>query len=145
MLAISVLLSTCIAVSLFPQASKINFFSFTTTQIYNIFSTSVSTLSFSNKHSSSHLQCHIHTHKKLLISCLTSALTVLTLLRKLIICSVTSVLTLERSHTLVGNVGIIFNSIHELLSFFKLYKHSSNHLHSCRNVGGASITMCYLV
>ena len=30
----------------------------TTTQIYNIFSTSVSTLSFSNKHSSNHLQCH---------------------------------------------------------------------------------------
>ena len=37
--------------------------------------------------------------------------TVLTLLRKLIICSVTSVLTLERSHTLVRNVGGAFLSL----------------------------------
>ena len=47
--------------------------------------------------------------KKLLISCLTktnSVLTVLTLPRVVLICSVTSVPTLERSHTLVQNVTV---------------------------------------
>ena len=46
--------------------------------------------------------------KKLLISCLTktnSALTVLTLPSLVVICSVTCVLTLERSHTHARNVG----------------------------------------
>ena len=65
--------------------------------------------------------------KKLLISCLTktnSVLTVLTLPRVVLICSVTSVPTLERSHTLVQNVGGVLLSLQVAVDIMKS-KHST--------------------
>ena len=62
--------------------------------------------------------------KKLLISCLTktnSAHTVLTLPSLVVICSVTSVLTLERSHTHARNVGGALLTLHILLIICAVY------------------------